>query len=154
MPLLKPGDTAPDFRVEDHTGRTRTLREFAGRKVVLWFYPKADTKGCTREGCGFRDRAPDYTRLNVQILGVSFDTVAENAAFVKKFDFNYPLLCDTSRSIGLAYGACDDAKAQYAQRISYVIGADGKVERVYGTVDAMSHPNTLLEELGGPAAPQ
>jgi peroxiredoxin Q/BCP len=154
MPLLHVGDTAPDFRLPDHTGKERTLGEFRGKRVLLWFYPKADTPGCTKEGCGFRDRAPDYSKLNVEILGASFDNAQDNAAFVKKYDFKFPLLSDTSRSLGLAYGACDDAKAQYPTRISYLIGADGKIEKVWGQVDAKSHPNTVLEELGGPPAPR
>jgi peroxiredoxin Q/BCP len=92
--------------------------------------------------------------LNVQILGASFDTPKENADFAKKFDYNFPLLCDTTRSLGMAYGACDDPKAQYAARITYVIGADGKIEKVVDKVDAKSHPFTLLEELGGAKAPK
>lgn len=154
MPVLQVGDAAPDFRVQDHTGRERTLSEFKGKRVILYFYPKADTPGCTKESCGFRDHARDYTKLNAQILGASFDTVAENAAFVKKYDLNFPLLCDPTRTLGLAYGACEDAKAQYPARITYVIGADGKIERAFDKVDAKTHPFTLLEEMGGPKAPR
>jgi peroxiredoxin Q/BCP len=153
MPLLKPGDTAPDFQVPDQTGKVRTLGEFRGKRVMLWFYPKADTPGCTKEGCGFRDRTPDYEKKNVAILGVSFDTPKENAAFAKKFDFRFPLLCDTERKVGLAYGATEDPKAQYPNRISYLIGPDGKIEKVYGQVDVKIHPAAVLEEIGGAAAP-
>lgn len=81
------------------------------------------------------------------ILGASFDTVDENAAFARKFDFPYPLLCDTSRAIGLAYGACDDAKATNARRISYVIGPDGTIEHSFPKVDAKSHPEEVLKLL-------
>lgn len=152
MPMLKVGDTAPDFRLQDHTGKERSLGEFKGKRVILYFYPKADTPGCTKESCGFRDHIKDYGKLNIQILGASFDTVAEQAAFVKKYDLSFPLLADPSRTLGLAYGAADDAKAQYPARITYLIGADGKIERAYDKVDAKSHPFTLLEELGGPKA--
>jgi len=81
------------------------------------------------------------------ILGVSFDTVGENAAFARKFGFPYPLLCDTSRSIGLAYGACDDHKAGSARRISYIIGPDGTVEKAFPKVDAKTHPAEVLKLL-------
>lgn len=154
MPLPKPGDPAPDFRLQDHTGRERSLAEYRGKRLLLWFYPKADTPGCTKEGCGFRDRTPDYAKLGIEILGASFDTPAENAAFVKKYDFRFPLLCDTTRTLGLAYGACDDPKAQYPARISVLIGADGRVERTWSQVDAKTHPETVLAELGGPPAPR
>jgi peroxiredoxin Q/BCP len=147
MPLLPVGAAAPEFRVPDHTGRERTLGEFRGKRVVLYFYPKADTPGCTAESCGFRDHAPEYSTKNAQILGVSFDTVAENAAFVKKYGLPFPLLCDTSRSIGLSYGATSDPKAKHADRITYVIGPDGKVEQAHAKVDAKSHPATLLGSL-------
>lgn len=81
------------------------------------------------------------------ILGVSFDNVSENAAFARKFNFPYPLLCDTSRSIGLAYGACDDQKAGSARRISYIIGPDGIVEHAFPKVDAKTHPAEVLKLL-------
>lgn len=146
--MLKVGDTAPDFRVPDHTGKERTLGEFRGKKVVLYFYPKADTPGCTAESCGFRDKLADYGKKNVQILGVSVDPPADNAAFVKKYNLTFPLLCDTTRSLSLAYGAVPDAKAQYANRITYVIDENGKIEQAHAKVDAKNHPATLLESLG------
>jgi len=147
--MLKVGDVAPDFRVQDHTGKERTLSEFKGKRVVLWFYPKADTPGCTAEGCGFRDNFTEYEKRGVQVLGVSFDTPAENAAFVKKFSFPFPLLCDVKREIGVAYGAAPDKNAKYAERISYVIGPDGKIEQAIGKVQAKSHPTELLGTLPG-----
>jgi peroxiredoxin Q/BCP len=82
------------------------------------------------------------------VLGVSFDGVAENAAFARKFSFRFPLLCDTDRAIGLAYGACDDAKAEYARRISYLIGPDGVVRKAFPKVNAAAHAEELLEALG------
>ena len=81
-------------------------------------------------------------------MGVSFDTVSENAAFAKKFDFPYPLLCDTGRTLGIAYGACDDASARGARRISYLIGPDGKIRKAYPKVDAATHAETVLRDLG------
>jgi thioredoxin-dependent peroxiredoxin len=82
----------------------------------------------------------------VEILGISFDTVEDNAAFAKKFNYNFPLLCDTDRKIGLAYGACDDAKAGSAKRISYLIGPGGEIKKAYGTVKPAEHPTEVLAD--------
>jgi thioredoxin-dependent peroxiredoxin len=89
----------------------------------------------------------DFRARNVEILGVSFDTAAENAAFAQKFSFPFPLLCDTTRALGLAYGACDDAKAGYARRISYLIDEQGKILRVYEAVNPRSHSAEVLADL-------
>lgn len=145
--MIEPGALAPDFAVQDQTGKIVRLSDFKGRPVVLWFYPKADTPGCTAEGCGFRDRFREYGTKGVQIVGISFDTVPDNAAFAKKFDFNFPLLSDTERVVGLAYGAADDAKAQHAKRISYLIGADGRVKKAYPKVNAAAHPEEIFADI-------
>lgn len=83
----------------------------------------------------------------MQILGISFDTPKANAAFAKKFDFDFPLLCDLERKVGLLYGACDDATARSAKRISYLIGPDGKVKKAYPKVNAAAHPEEVLKDL-------
>ena len=145
--MLKPGDTAPHFEVQDHEGKTVRLQDFRGKTVVLWFYPKADTPGCTAEGCSFRDLDADFKAKNAVILGVSFDTAAENAAFAKKFHFNFPLLCDTSRKLGLDYGACDDATAANAKRIGIVIDGTGKVKSYFPKVDARTWPAEVVQTL-------
>ena len=142
--MLNVGDKAPDFTVKAHTGEDVSLSDYAGRRVVLWFYPKADTPGCTAEGIGFRDRLQQYADKNAEIFGVSFDTVEENHAFAEKFNFPFRLLCDTDRRIGLAYGACDDPTAQYAKRITYVIDPDGRIEQAIADVNAREHPEQLL----------
>ncbi|MBI3249978.1 MAG: redoxin domain-containing protein [Deltaproteobacteria bacterium] len=85
----------------------------------------------------------------MEILGVSFDSVAENAAFAKKFDFPFPLLCDTARTLGLAYGACDDAQAGYARRISYLIDENGVIVKAYESVSPRTHPAEVLTDLAG-----
>jgi thioredoxin-dependent peroxiredoxin len=151
MALLNVGDKAPDFKVLAHTGEEVSLADFRGRYVVLWFYPKADTPGCTIEGCGLRDRADEFSQAKAQILGVSFDTVEENAAFAEKFDFPYPLLCDTERAIGVAYGAAERANASHANRISYLIDPEGVIAEVYGSVKPADHPAQLLEALAARA---
>ncbi len=142
--MLNVGDVAPDFTVKAHTGEDVSLSDFKGRRVVLWFYPKADTPGCTAEGCGFRDRQAVYAEKNAEILGVSFDTVEENRAFAEKFGFTFRLLCDTEREIGLAYGACDAKDAGHAKRISYVIDEEGRIAQAIEQVNAREHPEELL----------
>lgn len=145
--MLKPGDMAPDFSAQDHAGNTVRLQDFRGKTVVLWFYPKADTPGCTAEGCSFRDLGAEFKAKNAAILGVSFDTAEENAAFAKKFHFNFPLLCDTRRELGLAYGACDDAKATNAKRIGIIIDGTGKVKGYFPKVDARTWPAEVVQTL-------
>jgi peroxiredoxin Q/BCP len=145
--MLNPGDDAPDFDVLDHNRNRVKLSDLRGKKVVLWFYPKADTPGCTKEGCSFRDLDAEYRAKNAQILGVSFDTPEENKAFAEKFHFTFPLLCDTDRSIGLAYGAATSADDQYAKRIAYVIDEEGKIAQVNPKVDAATYPAEQLKTL-------
>lgn len=145
--MLNVGDEAPDFEVTDHRDRKVALHDLRGRKVVLWFYPKADTPGCTAEGCSFRDLAAEYEAKNATILGVSFDDVEGNAKFAEKFHFQFPLLSDTDRRIGLAYGAADSAKDEYAKRIAYVIDENGKIAEAHAKVDARSYPAEQLKSL-------
>ena len=147
MGLLDVGSEAPDFQVKDHTGNDVKLSNLRGKTVVLWFYPKADTPGWTAEGRGFRELISEYQQKNVQILGASFDTIDANAAFAKKFDFPFPLLCDTDRDIGIKYGACDSPSAGNAKRITYVIDPEGNISQVYGKVNAAEHPKELLATL-------
>jgi thioredoxin-dependent peroxiredoxin len=145
--MLKPGDPAPKFSTPDETGKTRTLDEFRGKTVLLWFYPKADTPGCTAEGCGFRDRIGEFEKLGVVVLGASFDTQQENAAFKKKFSFPYPLLCDTTRALGVAYGAAADAKAKSATRCATLIGKDQKIVEHWPKVDAREFVGEAIAKL-------
>src|SRR5260370_42541362 len=99
--MLKPGDQAPDFTCKDHEGNTVSLRDYKGKSLVLWFFPKADTPGCTIEGCGFRDLKAEFEKHNAPILGVSFAPPAQNAAFAGKSNFNYPVLTYHDCKIGL-----------------------------------------------------
>ncbi len=145
--MLKKGDPAPAFTAQDHTGNTVSAQSLRGKMIVLWFFPKADTPGCTAEGCSFRDLSSDYQKKNAVIYGVSFDHQQDNAAFVAKYHFTFPLLCDTDRAMGLAYGACDDNKATHARRIGVVIDAKGVIVRYEPKVDAKSWPAELLATL-------
>lgn len=146
--LLATGSQAPDFDVQDHRGVRHRSSDYRGRRFVLWFYPKADTPGCTQEGCGFRDRALDYDARGIAVLGISFDGPAENRAFAEKHGYTFPLLCDTTRAVGLAYGACDAASDAYARRYTYVVGPDGRIEQAIDTKDPKGQAAALLRTLG------
>ena len=146
--VLDVGAIAPDFTVRAHDGRSLSLRDFRGRKVILWFYPKADTPGCTIEGNGLCSRQAEFDAKKVQILGCSFDTEAENRAFAEKFGYRFPLLCDTDRKIGIAYGACAEPMAKHAKRISYVIDENGRIAHALAKVDPATHTDEMLKLVG------
>ena len=141
--MLQPGTEAPAFSVNDHNGNSINLKDYLGKKIVLWFYPKADTPGCTMEGQGFRDDFKKFEEKGIQVLGVSLDNEKDNKAFAEKFSFSYPLLCDVNKDIALAYHAIKSADDQYAARISYVIGEDGKILESIESVDTKNHSNDL-----------
>lgn len=143
MPLSV-GDTAPNFTVKDTNGNTVSLSDFAGKPVVLYFYPKDDTPGCTKEACGFRDTYADYQGKNVVVLGVSMDDEASHQQFTEKFNLPFPLLADTDGAITKAY---DVDGGGYAKRVTYVIDGAGKISNVYTTVKTDSHANDILLEL-------
>ena len=145
--MLAVGSEAPNFTIKDHNNIPMTLSNYRGNKVILWFYPKADTPGCTVEGKGFRDEFKKFEAKNVVILGVSLDTVEENKAFAEKFDFPYPLLCDVDREIALPYGAVKSKDDQYAARITYVIDVEGKIAEAIESVDTQNHASGLCSRL-------
>ena len=141
--MLQPGADAPEFSVNDHNGNKINLKDYIGKKIVLWFYPKADTPGCTMEGQGFRDDFEKFQQKDIQIFGVSLDNENDNKAFAEKFSFPYPLLCDVDREVALSYQAVSSKEDQYAARISYVIGEDGKILESIENVDTKNHSNDL-----------
>jgi peroxiredoxin Q/BCP len=147
--LLKPGDQAPDFTLTSHDGTPFTLSAMHDRRVLLWFYPEAETPGCTLEGCSLRDQSSYYEENDIAIVGISFDDRERNAAFAAKYQFAFPLLSDPERKVGIAYGACEDRKALHADRISYLIDAAGVIERAYDKVDPRDHAaRVLIDALG------
>ena len=143
-PLLEAGTEAPAFTATAHDGTTVRLADQRGHKVLLWFYPRADTPGCTVEGKSLRDDFESFTAADVRIFGVSVDEVAANCAFADKFAFPYPLLCDTDRSISLAYRACASASDGHARRISYLIDEQGRIAHALDNVDPATHAATVL----------
>jgi peroxiredoxin Q/BCP len=145
--MLETGTKAPGFSVRDHNGNTVSLDDFIGKKVVLWFYPKADTPGCTMEGKGFRDDYAKFAEKNTVILGVSLDNELDNKTFAEKFNFPYPLLCDLNHELALAYHAAKGPEDKYASRITYVIGEDGNILEAISQVDTNTHSGDICSRL-------
>jgi thioredoxin-dependent peroxiredoxin len=141
--LPKAGDTAPLFTGPNQDGKTVNLADFSGKKnVLLYFYPKDFTGGCTKEACGFRDRMADLQKDNVEVIGVSFDSADSHKQFITKYDLNFALLADTDGKIADAYGVRIAGK-NVARRVSFLIGTDGKIVHV---TDAGS-PDTHFTEM-------
>lgn len=146
------GAVAPAFSVQDDRGQTVSLAQFQGKPVVLYFYPKDDTPGCTREACAFRDRSAELAGLGAVVLGVSPDDVASHAAFRDKFQLNFPLLADPDHALAESYGAWRE-KRNYGkvymgvQRSTYLIDAAGKVARVWKNVSVDGHDEQVLKAL-------
>jgi len=145
--MLSVGTEAPHFSVKDHNGNTVSLKDFRGRKVVLWFYPRADTPGCTMEGQGFRDEHKVFEEKAIAVLGISLDSEADNKAFAEKFSLPYPLLCDVDRRIALAYGAIKTPEDEHAARITYVIDENGKIAEAISKVNTETHASDLCSRL-------
>lgn len=141
------GAVAPEFVATDETGTTHRLADYRGRHVLLWFYPKADTPGCTTQGCGLRDAFARFEERGVAVLGVSVDDATANGAFREKHGLPFPLLCDTERTLGLAYGACEAADARAHRRIAVLIDGDGKVVQLWSKVDPKTFAATALAAL-------
>ncbi len=142
--MLAEGSLAPDFDVVAHDG-TRVRLSEQTKPVLLWFYPEADTPGCTIEGKGFRDRIRDFEARDVIVLGASFDAPEKNRAFAEKFDFPYRLLSfDKTADV---FEANDPADPGWPRRISYLIGTDRHIVKAYDGVDAATHPAQVLADL-------
>lgn len=144
MPLPV-GSDAPNFTVKDTNGNTVSLSNFKGKTVVLYFYPKDDTPGCTKQACSFRDASDDYKNNDVVVLGVSADDEASHQAFTQKYNLNFPLLADTEQTLIKAY---DVDGGGYAKRVTYVIDGNGKVIHVDSSVNTATHANDVLTTLG------
>ncbi|WP_271253559.1 peroxiredoxin [Pseudanabaena sp. Chao 1811] len=144
MPLAV-GTDAPAFTTQDTNGNTVSLSDFAGKTVVLYFYPKDDTPGCTKEACSFRDAKSQYEGKDVVVLGVSADDEAAHQAFTAKYDLNFPLLADTNKALIQAY---DVDGGGYAKRVTYVISPEGKIILVDTAINTSTHASDILAALG------
>ena len=152
MPVIEDGRKAPAFALQDQNGTTLRLKDYAGRPVVLYFYPKDDTPGCTVEACAFRDAEPDFSKVKAVVLGVSVLDTKSKAKFAKKHGLNFPLLADEDHAVADAYGAWQE-KSMYGRkymgvaRITYLIGPDGKVARRWDKVSPAKHADEVLAAL-------
>ena len=150
--MIEPGDEAPDFTLPDQRGEPVSLSGLRGKPVVLYFYPKADTPGCTTQACGVRDHALDYEFAGAVVLGVSPDPVARIAKFADKFELTFPLLSDEEHTVGEAYGVWVE-KSMYGrtymgmERSTFVIGPDGVVTNVFRRVKPVDHDKLVLAAL-------
>lgn len=145
--MVKPGELAPEFTQRTHYSNSLSLATLRGRKVLLWFFPEAGSPGCTTEAKSLQEHRPFFDENNVVLIGASFDQVEDNAAFAERLDLSFPLVCDTDRSVALAYGACQDPKARYPDRLSVLIDEGGRVMRVYDHVDPRDHAARVLADL-------
>jgi peroxiredoxin Q/BCP len=142
---LAVGTKAPTFTTQDTSGKTVSLENYAGKTVILYFYPKDDTPGCTKEACSFRDNYSAYQDKDITVFGVSMDDVASHQKFTEKFNLPFPLLADTNGAIAKAYGVDGGG---YAKRVTFVIDETGKVAKVYDTVKTDTHASDILADLG------
>ncbi|HEY9847554.1 MAG TPA: peroxiredoxin [Candidatus Caenarcaniphilales bacterium] len=141
---LSAGTPAPKFTAKDTHGNTVSLADYAGKTIILYFYPKDDTPGCTKQACGFRDNYAAYQGKNIVVLGVSADDEASHQAFTDKYDLPFPLLADVDRSIIKAY---DVDNGSYAKRVTYIIDEKGTISHVYDSVQTATHATDVLAEL-------
>jgi thioredoxin-dependent peroxiredoxin len=147
---LKEGDKAPEFSVHDAEGGTVKLKDLRGRKVVLYFYPKDDTPGCTKEACAFRDGFAKFKRRGIEVLGVSLDSEKSHQKFIKKFDLPFRLLADTDRVISEAYGTYGEKKFMGRtymgnHRMTFLIDEKGKIKKIFNKVKPEDHAEEVLK---------
>jgi thioredoxin-dependent peroxiredoxin len=151
MTMLKVGDKAPDFKVMDQNGASLSLSDFKGKKLVLYFYPKDNTPGCTDEACSLRDGYSDLKKEGYEIIGVSADSEKSHLGFIAKHNLPFRLLADTSKEMLKAYGAWGEKK-MYGKsyegiiRTTFVISEDGIIEQVIDKVKTKDHANQILDK--------
>ena len=147
---IQTGDTAPEFVLPDQSGNEHRLSDHRGEWVLLYFYPKDDTPGCTKEACALRDSFPAFQKLNITVFGVSTDSVQSHGKFALKFLLPFSLLADTQKTVVTAYGV--GAKAlgiplPFPSRTSFLINPEGKIARVYDSVKPAEHAEEVLRDI-------
>jgi len=150
--MLKEGDQAPAIRLRTDSGEEFTLSGLRGKRVALYFYPRADTPGCTTEACEFRDGAASFAKKGAVVVGVSPDTPAAQAKFKSKYALPFTLLADEEKTAAQAYGVWKEKnlygrKSMGIERTTFIIGPDGKIEKIYAKVKAQGHAAKVLEHL-------
>jgi len=150
--MLEAGDKAPSFTLPDQNGEKVKLSDLKGETVVLYFYPRADTPGCTTQACGVRDRRADYAEAGARVIGISPDEVGAIDKFAGKFDLDFTLLADADHAIAEKYGTWVE-KSMYGkkymgvQRATFIIGPDGKIAKVFPKVSPKQHDDLVLKAL-------
>jgi thioredoxin-dependent peroxiredoxin len=150
---LKEGDKAPDFSALTNTGAPVSLNDFKGKPVVLYFYPKDDTPGCTKEACAFRDAYSQFKKAGAVVLGVSPDSVKSHQKFIDKFTLPFSLLSDEEKKIVNAYGVWGEKsfmgrKYMGTHRVTFLIGPDGRIAKIWSEVKPEQHATEVLEAIG------
>lgn len=150
--MLEVGQKAPDFTLPDEEGNQVSLKDYAGRRVIIYFYPKDDTPGCTKEACSIRDNFPALTEKDALVFGISADSVESHKKFKTKHNLPFTLLSDPEKEVIQAYGAWGTKKMygkeyEGIMRYTYLIGADGNVEKAFDKVKTASHGEELLGAL-------
>lgn len=141
---LQVGDKAPDFKLLGDDGVFHQLSDYLGQTVVVYFYPKDDTPGCTKEACAFRDEYAQFEKLGIPVLGISYDDRDSHLAFKKKYDLPFVLLSDEDKSVSAAYGT----KGIFmASRETFIVGKDGKIVKIYPKVSVSEHAADILKDL-------
>jgi thioredoxin-dependent peroxiredoxin len=148
--MIKEGNAAPDFTATNTNGETIRLKDLRGKKVVLYFYPKDDTPGCTKEACSFRDAFSDFRKHDIEVIGVSTDSEASHKKFTTKYQLPFTLLADTDHSIADAYGVYGEKKFMGrtymgVKRMTFLIDEKGKVRKVFEKVKPEEHAREVLE---------
>ncbi len=151
---LKEGDAAPAFTAQTNGGQTVSLADYAGRPVILYFYPRDDTPGCTKEACAFRDAFADFTNKGAVVLGVSADSVKSHEKFIHKFKLPFTLLADEDKRIVEAYGVWGEKsfmgrRYQGIHRVTFLVGGNGRIQKIWPKVKPEEHPAEVLAALGG-----
>ena len=151
--MLKEGDLAPDFSTRDSHGDPVQLSDYRGQNVVLYFYPKDDTPGCTKQACSFRDANSTYEQHNIKVLGVSLDDEESHQAFAQKYDLPFTLLADTDHSVSDAYGVYGeqtwgDKKFMGVARKTFLIDKEGRIKKVFDKVNVEQHADEVLQAFG------
>ncbi len=151
--MLEVGIKAPDFTLQDQNGNMVSLSDFAGKRVVLYFYPKDNTPGCTRQACAFAGTYAEFQKRDIQVIGVSKDSVASHLKFAQKYDLPFVLLADPELKAIQAYDVWKEKKlygkvSMGVVRTTYIIGADGKIEAVMPKVKPDTNAQEILDRLG------
>lgn len=152
--MIKEGMKAPDFKLQNQEGEAISLKNYKGKNIVLYFYPKDNTSGCTKEACSFRDEFPKFNNLDAVILGVSPDSVASHKKFAAKYNLPFNLLSDEEKKVIEEYGVWKE-KSMYGrkymgvERTTVIIDEDGKIKKIFPKVKVEGHNNEVFEALKG-----